>query len=299
MFRDRIQEQYESLSPRFRTLADFILENTLDVGFLTATALARRVGVDPATVVRFSQELGYSGFRELSREIKAYINDQLALRYKKGEPERPGMAGEITRLMNELSDRILDMKVDADQLAEVVESMRSARQILVTASAVDYGVANLWTSYLQLIGLPVSNTPVDPGCAALAFRELEPGDLIIALSFGLGSGLELGHLLSAAQELGVQTISITASPTLLPAREADLNISVPSKTPRGYPSFDTVIATLSILWQALIKADEASSGLKLKASMDRMMQLVEQKEKVPAYDSAAMLRLWDQAPEQK
>jgi DNA-binding MurR/RpiR family transcriptional regulator len=298
MFRDRIQEHYESLSPRFRTLADFILENTLDVGFLTATALARRVGVDPATVVRFSQEIGYSGFRELSREIKSYINDQLALRYKKGEPDKPGMEGEITRLMNELSDRILDMKVEADQLVEVVAAIRAAKRILVTASDVDYGVATLWTAYLQLIGLPVDSTPVDPGRAALALREPKEGDLIVAISFGLGSGLELGHMLSAAREWGVQTISITASPTLLPAREADLNISVPSRTPRGYPSFDTVVAVLSILWQALIKADEASSNLTLKASIDRMMELVEQKEKVPTYDSAALQRLWDQGPEE-
>ena len=41
MFRDKIQGQYEELSPRFRSLADFILENTLDVGFLTATELAQ------------------------------------------------------------------------------------------------------------------------------------------------------------------------------------------------------------------------------------------------------------------
>jgi DNA-binding MurR/RpiR family transcriptional regulator len=299
MFRDRIQEQYESLSPRFRTLADFILENTLDVGFLTATALARRVGVDPATVVRFSQELGYSGFRELSREIKTYINDQLALRYKKEEPEQPGTTGEITRLINELSDRILDVKVEAGQLAEIVESIRAARQILVTASTIDYGMATLWTSYLQLIGLPAQSMPVDPGRAALALRETESEDLVVAISFGLGSGLELGHVLNEAREMGLKTISITASPTLLPAREADLNLSVPSKTPRGYPSFDAVVAVLSVLWQALIKEDETTSDLKLKASMDRMMHLVNQKEKVPSYDSAALQRLWDQESNQE
>ena len=297
MFRERIQEHYESLSPRFRTLADFVLENTLDVGFLTATALARRVGVDPATVVRFSQEIGYSGYRELSREIKTYINEQLALRYKKGEPEQPGMEGEITRLINELSDRILDMKVEAEQLTELVRSIRTARQILVTASPIDYGVVSLWSSYLQLIGLPVRTTPVNPGLAALALQDVEPGDLLIAISLGLGSGLELGHMLSAAQALDVKTISITASPTLLPAREADLNVSVPSRTPRGYPSFDTVTAVLSVLWQALIKADEASTHRHLNASLDQMMQLVEQKEKVPAYDSAALQRLWDRRTE--
>ena len=85
----------------------------MDVGFLTATELARRVGVDPATVVRFSQELGYSGYRELSREIKRYINRQLALRFQKGLPTAEGLEGRTSIFIDELSDRVLDMKADA------------------------------------------------------------------------------------------------------------------------------------------------------------------------------------------
>ena len=73
MFQDRIRANYDGLTPGFRKLADFIMNSTLDVAFLTATELSRRVGVDPATVVRFAQELGYSGFRELSIEIKRYV----------------------------------------------------------------------------------------------------------------------------------------------------------------------------------------------------------------------------------
>ena len=69
MFQDRIREYYDNLTPGFRRLADFLLNYTLDAAFLTASELARRVKVDPATVVRFSQDIGYSGYRELSREI--------------------------------------------------------------------------------------------------------------------------------------------------------------------------------------------------------------------------------------
>ena len=39
--------------------------------------------VDPATVVRFAQELEYSGYRELSREIKHYVRDQVTSTYRK------------------------------------------------------------------------------------------------------------------------------------------------------------------------------------------------------------------------
>jgi DNA-binding MurR/RpiR family transcriptional regulator len=48
MFRDRIQDKYEETLTSFQNPGRFILENTLDVGFLTATELARRVNVDPA-----------------------------------------------------------------------------------------------------------------------------------------------------------------------------------------------------------------------------------------------------------
>ncbi|MGC9348718.1 MAG: MurR/RpiR family transcriptional regulator [Anaerolineae bacterium] len=294
MFRERIQEHYATLSPRFRTLADFILEQTLDVGFMTATELARRVGVDPATVVRFSQELGYSGFRELSREIKGYINNQLALRYRQAEAPQAGVAGEVSRLIDELSNRLLDMKVDADQMTEIVNLAREARRIVVTGTAAGLCLAELWATHLRLLGMHVEYTPADPAQAALVLRDLGSQDLLVAVSLGLAPGVELGHVLNAAIELGAKTVSITTSPTLLPAREADVNLVVPAKTPSGYPSFDTVACVLSILWQTFIALQEAEAAEGVKASMEMLMKLMEQRDKIPPYDSAALMRLWDQ-----
>jgi DNA-binding MurR/RpiR family transcriptional regulator len=294
MFRDKIQGNYEELSPRFRSLADFILENTLDVGFLTATELARRVGVDPATVVRFSQELGYSGYRELSREIKRYINQQLAQRYKKGAPEVEGLEGEVSVMIDELSDRILDMKADAGQIAQVVNEIHTAQRVFVTGAAEDFGFASLWVTYLNLLGVEAHAVHTDHAQAAILLRDIHPKDLLIAISLGLGPGAEVGNLVSAVKERGTRTVSITTSPTLLPARQADTNLVAPSKTPSGYPSFDTLAGILSILWQALITVDSKKSQTALKTTIKALDDLVEQKDKVPAYDVATLLRLWGQ-----
>ncbi len=294
MFRDRIQTKYEELSPRFRILADFILENTLDVGFLTATELARRVGVDPATVVRFSQDLGYSGYRELSREIKRYINQQLALRYQKGTGETEGLTGQIATMIDELSDRILDMKADAGQIAQVVRAIHTAQRVLITSTAEGYNIAALWSTYLNLLGIETYPVRADYAQAAILLRDAEPEDLLIAISLGLGPDAEIGHLLSAAKQQGAHTMSITTSPTLLPARQADINLVVPSKTPAGYPSFDTLMAVLALLWQALIAVDPEKTKNSVKATMGALNDLVAQKDKVPTYDVAALLRLWGQ-----
>ncbi len=292
MFRDRIQEKYEELSPRFRSLADFILENTLDVGFLTATELARRVGVDPATVVRFSQELGYSGYRELSREIKRYINRQLALRYQQGSPDTTGLASEIALLVDELSDRVLSIKADVEQIAQVAEHIRKARRVFVTSTDESYGLAELWSVYLTLVGIPIHSVKVSAASAAMLLRESHPDDMLIAISLGLDPGGALGNLLKAAAEIGVFTVSVTTSPTLLPARQADINLVAPSRIPAGYPAFDTLVSLLSLIWQALIILDRDRAKEKIQAAMNSLNKLMEQQGRVPPYDVAALHRLW-------
>ena len=73
MFRERIKARYNELSPSFRKLADFVLEHQLDAALMTATELAERISVDAATVVRFAQTLGYSGFRQLSKDIQRVV----------------------------------------------------------------------------------------------------------------------------------------------------------------------------------------------------------------------------------
>lgn len=294
MFRDRIQEKYEDLSPRFRTLGNFILENTLDVGFLTATELARRVGVDPATVVRFSQELGYSGYRELSREIKNYINHQLAQRFQKSETQPEGLTGKISVATDELSDRVLDMKADTDQIAEVVENIYAAQRVFITSTSEGQGLASLWSTYLGLLGIQTYFIKATPAQSAILLRDITTEDILIALALGLGPETEVGHLLSAAQERDIQTISITTNPSLLPARQADHNLVVKSKTRAGYPFFDTLSALLSVIWQGLIERDEQEAESRIQTTMEALNHLMEQKDKIPSYDTNALLRFWEQ-----
>lgn len=294
MFRERIQAKYKEFTPRFRGLADFILENTLDVGFLTATELARRINVDPATVVRFSQEVGYSGYREMSREIKHYVNQELALRYQKGAPEATGLAGQIALFADELSDRILSLKAEAQRIAEIAEQLHRASRVFVIGQGVDYEAASLWATYLNIIGIQAQAVRADTSPTALMLRDATPEDVVVALSLGLSPNMECGQLLNAAQGQGLKTIAVTTNPTLPPARQADLSLTVAAKTPSGYPSFDTLMALLALLWQALVTLDKDRSHKKVKEMTTQLNTLAQQCSEVPPYDIAAFLRFWNQ-----
>ena len=64
-YQERIRLARPKMSKSFSRLADFLLDSYIEASFMTATELAHELELDAATVVRFSQHLGYSGFPEL------------------------------------------------------------------------------------------------------------------------------------------------------------------------------------------------------------------------------------------
>jgi DNA-binding MurR/RpiR family transcriptional regulator len=76
-FSERIRAIRSELSPSFVILADFLLDSYSRAAFLNATELAHALDLDPATVVRFAQRLGYGGYPELQREIRQRVEEEV------------------------------------------------------------------------------------------------------------------------------------------------------------------------------------------------------------------------------
>jgi DNA-binding MurR/RpiR family transcriptional regulator len=76
-FKERVSEaRSKGFTPSFNKVAEFIENNVLTAALSTASQLARANDVDPATVVRMSQRLGYRGYPELRAELASNIVDK-------------------------------------------------------------------------------------------------------------------------------------------------------------------------------------------------------------------------------
>jgi DNA-binding MurR/RpiR family transcriptional regulator len=76
-FKERVSDaRKKGFTPSFNRVAEYIEKNTLTAALSTASMLARANDVDPATVVRMSQRLGYRGYPELRAELASSIVDQ-------------------------------------------------------------------------------------------------------------------------------------------------------------------------------------------------------------------------------
>jgi len=72
-----IVDKYVDLSQKEKKIADYIIKNHNIIFTHSALELAKHSGTSPATVVRFSQHVGYSGYHQLKNQIIDEMKEQM------------------------------------------------------------------------------------------------------------------------------------------------------------------------------------------------------------------------------
>lgn len=89
--RDMVVARWEDLPKRLTEVARYALDNPDEIAFGTAASIAAKANVQPSTLVRFSQSLGYQGFSDLQDVFRSRLRDQVI-----GYDQRLAKLGEHT-----------------------------------------------------------------------------------------------------------------------------------------------------------------------------------------------------------
>ncbi|MEA3338363.1 MAG: MurR/RpiR family transcriptional regulator [Chloroflexota bacterium] len=267
MFRERIQANYKDLTPSFRKLADFILQQPLDIAFMTATEVGHTMEMDAATVVRFAQYLGYSGFRELIKEIQRIVKAELIASYTT-VLDAPDDAGLFRSLLeNERNNLSLAQARLTEQANTVLPALLGAQRIWVLGQGACAHLAALCASSLREIGLPAISIPPDPLSAAPDLKESGAEDVVVAFSL-TGMDLEAADAINFARQRGAKTLAFSASPVTAAALAAEMVIICPGPTHVHVPSFTGLVAMIVVLVAAYV-ARYPEKAAEMKADMQQ------------------------------
>ena len=279
MFREKIQQKHDELTPSFRKLADFIQTNELDAAFMTATELADRLEVDAATVVRFAQELGYSGFRELSKEIQEVVRADLKASYTADldAPEDLGLFRGL--LVNEKHN----LELVQDRLTEEVESLLvtllDADRIWIVGQGQSVYLSGLCAETLRGVGLPAVAIPADPLAAATNLKEIDENDVVIGFSI-TGMDLDTANVIGFARGHQATTFVFSASPVSSAALEAETSIICPGPTQVGVPSFTGLAAMIVVIAAAFTVRYPEEADAMTSAVRESYRELLDQQEEI-------------------
>lgn len=219
----RIRGLFPTLRPSEQKVAQYIIDNPHQVINLPVTDLATKSDVSDATVVKFCQRLGYSGYQQLKITLATELVTVPAEHYGEIVPgdDLTTVKAKIFHLnMKGLEDTL--RTIDDDELVRAVQSLVTAERIQLYGVGASGIVALDIEHKLLRIGL-TCHAFLDPHMAVSMGSVLQPGDVAIGISHS-GATRETVESLQGAKQAGATTICITNGMASPIARVADIKL---------------------------------------------------------------------------
>ncbi|MFT3972799.1 MAG: MurR/RpiR family transcriptional regulator [Amaricoccus sp.] len=209
-----IAERGDGLPKRLRQCADYVIENPDRVAVSTVAELAVAADVQPSAVMRFCQELGFSGFsqmqrlfrEEYSRKWPDYATRLQNLR-RAGEDGPAVLLAEFVEAGRTSLENLMST-VDLAMLERAVEILAASPLIHLVGYRRAFPVASYLAYALEKMAIPcVLHTAV----GQLPTRHaLRPGDAVLAITFAPYSA-ETVAFAEAARLGGHEVVALTDS----------------------------------------------------------------------------------------
>jgi DNA-binding MurR/RpiR family transcriptional regulator len=253
------------LPKRLRQVAVYLWQHPSEVALGTVTSVAENAGVQPSTMVRFAQNLGYSGFSDLQDVFKSYVKESWP------EPRERLSVADGGRAINDPNFHLVAGLVDASvqsllrvtesvdraRFAAVVKALARANAIYLVGSKRAFPVTMYMSLALSQLG--IGNILVD-NVGSTAFGQIgctTKRDAVLAVSFSPYNSIT-PELAATAAQRGTPLLSITDSAFSPLVPLSDAWIEVMESEFGGFRSMAATIAVGMAVVLAVAKARQSS-----------------------------------------
>jgi DNA-binding MurR/RpiR family transcriptional regulator len=268
-----IQSRFPRLSKGQKLIAEYILKHYDKAAFMTAAKLGISVGVSESTVVRFANELGFSGYPKLQKALQELIKNKLTT-VQRIELSNDFISQESALKSVLKSDmeniRSTLEKINHKTFDDVVNSIFKARKIYIVGLRSSTAMAEFLGFYLNLI---LDNVKVIGFGVSDIFEHMlnvNEEDLVIGIGFPRYAARTI-EALDYAKSKYANVVAITDSLLSPLAARADYTLIAQS----NMASFvDSLVAPLSVI-NALIIAVGLREKDKISSTFEKLEKIWE------------------------
>jgi Transcriptional regulators len=227
-----IRSKIENASKAEKILGEYILSNVQEIPGMSVAELSKESGVSQATIVRFAQNLGVDGFKDLKMELaRCSMDDVTNGLYDEISPNDSvdGLKDKLlVRIQHtlETTSQGLDKKV----LQQTVDLLDSVNAIQVYGLGASNLVAEDFTQKFSRIGLNVINTQ-DTHAMAANFLTQQHEQAIFLISDS-GETKETLTLAKLSKEKRIPVVSLTSNEHSRLAKLSDIHILTSDNVPK-------------------------------------------------------------------
>jgi DNA-binding MurR/RpiR family transcriptional regulator len=214
------------LSRRRRDMLQRLLDNPDETFFLSLRRLANHLSIDPATLSRTIQALGYDGFVEFAADLRQHFVSRVTPYsvMRGAADERRTVHDHVAHGLVHDLDNVSRMQsaLDLSDIEKAASQLCQARRVLVVGVDLAYAMS-YWLAYsLNVIGIN-AEAPQDRAMLFYKTQLLTRDDALVAISFRrcMKSTVEA---LIAAKAHSTHTLAITDSLNNPLGKRADISL---------------------------------------------------------------------------
>lgn len=259
--RATILARRESLPKRIAQIAAYALDNPDEIAFGTAASIAEAAGVQPSTLIRFAQHLGFDGFsslqgvfRERLRERNSSYEERLAT-LRRNDGALPGnhriLEGFLTASRKSLD--VMSRSLDDAALDRAIARLAEAETIYLLARRRSFPVTSYLAYAFAKLGVRSQLVESAGGLNAEIAAFATARDVAIVVSFSPYTPATVEEA-RALVERGVPLIAITDSAFSPLAGFADIWLEVAEA---DFGGFRTLSSTMALAMTLAVGVGEA------------------------------------------
>ena len=254
-----VRDRFENFTKSERRIARYILKNQDEAAFLPASELSERLRLSEATVVRFAQTLGFSGFPEmrtsLQDQYRSRVTHSARIRERLDELR---LAGDIFEQMTISEIDFLTQAlqtVDRDALRQAVDLLQERKRVFVFGLGPSITLVDLLEIRLTRFGRHVIPLTTAGREVLDSLLLLTADDLMFVIGFfDVTPTLQL--ILEHAQNQGCPTILLTDVLSPLVGEKADIVLTARRGPVSAFHSLTVPMTIINTLLLSLAQADQ-------------------------------------------
>ncbi|MBR4892681.1 MAG: MurR/RpiR family transcriptional regulator [Clostridia bacterium] len=242
-----IEARYSTFSKGHKKIADYILNNSDKVAYMTAAKLGETVGVSDSTVVRFATEIGFEGYPEFLKRLKEVISGKLtSIQRIEITSSSFNKEGILESVINSDIDKLKKTlaNIDKSTFDNAIKAILNAKTIYIVGVRSSASLAGFLGFYFNLMFDNVKL--IHTNSVSEMFEQIiniSEDDVIIGISFPRYSRRTL-NALQYANKCGSKIIALTDSHMSPLTQVADYSLIARS----DMASFaDSLVAPLSLI----------------------------------------------------
>ncbi len=244
----RFADAEPRLSLRRRRLIQSMLESPDETYHLSSHELARRYQVDPATIVRAIQVLGYMRFADFSSDLRKHFVARITpyTVMKARASERRSIADHIRQSVERDLENLhrLASGFHVERVETLASQIHQSRRVIVVGVDLAASLATFLAYALRVLGFDAEGPTGSAGNLFHHVKHMTRRDLLIAVSFRRGLRETVDAVLRARAR-GVPTFGVTDSPLTPIARYCDNRLIAPISSPSFAGSYVAPLAVMN------------------------------------------------------